>query len=88
MVEKQLEVLRTFPIHPKRSVYEKELVEEQEKLKKVQTEFSSKVTEFKYTPLSFLFPLFPFPFSLVEHLSSPLASLVSLHSFFFCVPSS
>ena len=32
MVEKQLEVLRKFPSHPKRSTYEKELVEEQEKL--------------------------------------------------------
>eukprot|EP00026_Physarum_polycephalum_P012089 Phypoly_transcript_12361.p1 GENE.Phypoly_transcript_12361~~Phypoly_transcript_12361.p1 ORF type:complete len:334 (+),score=90.56 Phypoly_transcript_12361:90-1004(+) len=47
MVDKQLEVLRTFPIHPKRTTYEKELVEEQEKLKKLQDDFSKKLAEFK-----------------------------------------
>lgn len=47
MVQKQLEVLRTFPIHPKRASYEKELTEEEEKLKKIQKEFTTKVTEFK-----------------------------------------
>lgn len=47
MVNKQLEVLRTFPIHPKRTAYEKELVEEQEKLQKVQQNFTNKVEEFK-----------------------------------------
>ena len=58
MVDKQLEVLRTFPIHPKRSTYEKELVEEQEKLRKVQANFSSKLTEFKYKTTPFLSRLF------------------------------
>jgi hypothetical protein len=47
MVEKQLEVLKTFPIHPKRTSYEKELFEEQEKLQKIQKDFSTKVTDFK-----------------------------------------
>jgi len=47
MVEKQLEVLRKFPIHPKRTTYEKELVEEEEKLKKVQQSFIAKAAEFK-----------------------------------------
>lgn len=47
MVEKQLEVLKTFPIHPKRTTYEKELVEEQEKLTKLKANFSSKFEEFK-----------------------------------------
>jgi len=47
MVEKQLEVLRTFPVHPKRTSYEKELTEEEEKLKKIQKNFSQKVTEYR-----------------------------------------
>lgn len=47
MVEKQLEVLKTFPSHPKRTTYEKELIEEQEKLAKLKESFSGKVEEFK-----------------------------------------
>lgn len=47
MVDKQLEALRAGPLHPKRAAYEKEIVEEQEKLKKLQSEFSTKLTEFK-----------------------------------------
>jgi hypothetical protein len=47
MVDKQLEVLKTFPVHPKRTSYEKELFEEQEKLQKLQKDFSEKVTNFK-----------------------------------------
>lgn len=47
MVEKQLEVLKTFPIHPKRTAYETELAEEKEKLDKLKQNYSSKVEEFK-----------------------------------------
>lgn len=54
MVDKQLEVLKTFPIHPKRTTYEQELTEEQEKLTKLKENFSSKVKEFTYV-LVYLF---------------------------------
>jgi len=46
MVEKQLEVIKTFPIHPKRAEYEKELTEEHEKLKKTQENFTANVKQF------------------------------------------
>eukprot|EP01110_Echinostelium_bisporum_P005752 TRINITY_DN23_c0_g1_i1.p1 TRINITY_DN23_c0_g1~~TRINITY_DN23_c0_g1_i1.p1 ORF type:complete len:237 (-),score=86.57 TRINITY_DN23_c0_g1_i1:8-718(-) len=47
MVNAQLDALKPFPQHPKRAEYEKEFVEEKEKLEKLQKQFSSKLTEFQ-----------------------------------------
>jgi len=47
MVNAQLDSLRTFPKHPKRKTYETELVEEKEKLEKLNTTFTAKAEEFR-----------------------------------------
>jgi len=47
MVEAQLEALKPFPIHPKRTAYETELVEEKEALVRTRDKFKAKVAEFR-----------------------------------------
>jgi len=47
MVEAQLAALQSFPIHPKRTEYETELVEERDALLKTSEKFKAKVTELR-----------------------------------------
>jgi len=47
MVEAQLEALKPFPIHPKRTEYETELVEERDALIATRKKFQAKVKEFR-----------------------------------------
>lgn len=47
MVEAQLEALKPFPSHPKKTAYETELVEEKENLVKMRNKFTAKVTELR-----------------------------------------
>jgi len=47
MVEAQLEALKPFPIHPKRTAYETELIEEKESLVKTRDKFKTKVAELR-----------------------------------------
>ncbi len=89
MVNKQLDILRTFPQHPKRAGYEKELAEEQEKLAKMQKQFSEKVTEFKHVTtllslslsFSFSFSFFISSIDLISVSFSPLFTSYSYYTF-------
>jgi len=47
MVEAQIEALRPFPIHPKRTEYETELVEERDALVSTRNKFQAKVKELR-----------------------------------------
>jgi len=47
MVQAQLEALKPFPIHPKRTAYETELVEEEEALVRTRDKFRTKVAELR-----------------------------------------
>jgi coenzyme F420-reducing hydrogenase delta subunit len=47
MVEAQIEALKPFPIHPKRTEYETELVEERDALTNTRNKFQAKVKEFR-----------------------------------------
>jgi len=47
MVESQLDALKPFPIHPKRTAYEEELNEERKKLVDTQTSFRKKLDNFR-----------------------------------------
>ncbi|KYQ90533.1 hypothetical protein DLAC_09158 [Tieghemostelium lacteum] len=47
MIKEQLDVLKTFPIHPKRREYEEELQEELEKLLIMKKKFTTKADEYR-----------------------------------------